>query len=228
MTLVTGKSGRYRYYKCTTRRSKGNDACPSKNYPMQQLDELILGHVVERVLTPERLRQLFVEVRKRVNATKKTSGESVKTLEQELKGVEMRLARLYEAIEAGAIDINDDSLKQRVRRLKAAKESTLMELARARAKKHMPAPRILPSTLESFSTALRKRLVNRDTAFAKRYLGVLLDEIVISDNEAAIRSGYGPLAAAVEKSKEGTLDQVPSFVGEWRAWRDSNSRPLGS
>ncbi len=132
----------------------------------------------------------------------------------------MRLARLYEAIEAGAIDISDDSLKQRVQRLKAAKESTLMELARARAKKHMPTPRILPSTLEAFSAALRKRLVNRDTAFAKRYLSVLVDQIVLSGNEASIRGGYRPLAAAVEKSKEGTLDQVPSFVGEWRARKD--------
>ncbi len=228
MTLVTGKSGRYRYYKCTTRQSKGNHACPSKNYPMQQLDELILGHVIERVLDPERLRQLFAEVRKRVSTAKKNSGESVKALEQQLKGVEMRLARLYEAIEAGAIDIGDESLKKRVQQLKAAKESTLLELASARAKRHMPAPRILPSNIEAFSAALKKRLQNQDTEFAKRYLGILVDEIIVSGNEASIRGGYGPLAAAAEKSKEGALDQVPSFVGEWRAWKDSNLRPPGS
>ena len=30
MTLVTGKSGRYKYYKCTSRHSQGNHACTSK------------------------------------------------------------------------------------------------------------------------------------------------------------------------------------------------------
>jgi hypothetical protein len=55
MTQVTAKSGRYRYYKCTTRQSQGNHACASKNLPMEMLDELILGYVTERILAPERL-----------------------------------------------------------------------------------------------------------------------------------------------------------------------------
>lgn len=42
LTAVTGKSGRYLYYKCANRQSKGNHACPSRNYPMDKLDEAVL------------------------------------------------------------------------------------------------------------------------------------------------------------------------------------------
>ena len=39
LTAVTGKSGRYHYYKCATRQSKGNHACDSRNLSMDKLDD---------------------------------------------------------------------------------------------------------------------------------------------------------------------------------------------
>ena len=42
MTLRTGKSGRYKYYKCTNRVNKGNAQCTSGNIPMGKLDELVI------------------------------------------------------------------------------------------------------------------------------------------------------------------------------------------
>ena len=42
MTLSTGKSGRYKYYKCTNRVNKGNAQCTSGNIPMGKLDELVI------------------------------------------------------------------------------------------------------------------------------------------------------------------------------------------
>jgi site-specific DNA recombinase len=129
-------------------------------------------------------------------------------------------ARLYEAIEVGAIDIADESLKIRVQKLEPSRESTLLELARARAKQYAPTPRVLPSQLDAFSQAIRKRLLDRRAHFAKRYLRLLVDEIVINGDEAAIHGSYDRLSAAIRQTKKGTLDQVPSFMGEWRARED--------
>jgi site-specific DNA recombinase len=222
MTLVTGKSGRYRYYKCTTRQSQGNHACASKNLPMEKLDELILSYVTERILTPERLRLLLAELRKRMKSAKERSGQTVKALEKQLKGIEGRLARLYDAIAVGTLDINDETLKEFVHKLKASKESTLLELASAKGKQHAPVTRIVPTNVDAFSRALRKRLEDKRPEFAKRYLNILVDEIVIDGDEASIRGSYDRLAVAVQKSKESGLDQVPSFMGKWRARQDSN------
>ena len=57
---------------------------------------------------------------------------------------------------------------------------------------------------------------------------MLVDEIVIEGGEATIRGSYEKLALAVQKTKKGNLDQVPSFMCAWRARDDSNVRPLPS
>ena len=55
ITVVTGKSGRYHYYKCSNRQSKGNHVCNSRNFPMEKLDDLIINQLVDRICTRERL-----------------------------------------------------------------------------------------------------------------------------------------------------------------------------
>jgi len=122
----------------------------------------------------------------------------------------------------------DETLKSRGQTLKASKESVLIELAGARRQQPMPTARILPSNIDAFSQAIRKHLTDPRTDFAKRYLQVLVDEVVINGNEATIRGSYDKLAMAVQKTKEGALDQVPSFMCSWRARNDSNVRPLPS
>src|SRR5208283_223875 len=57
MTIATGKGGRYRYYKCSSKiRNIGQKSCTSGNVSMEKLDEIILRTVGERVFTPERVK----------------------------------------------------------------------------------------------------------------------------------------------------------------------------
>ena len=64
ITAVTGKSGKYRYYKCAARQSKGNHACESRNFPMDKLDTLIIDQLANKVCTPEQLNRRVSELRK--------------------------------------------------------------------------------------------------------------------------------------------------------------------
>ena len=64
---------------------------------------------------------------------------------------------------------------------------------------------------------------------AKSYLKVLVDEIVVKDKTATISGSYAALAETMEKIKTGNLNkQVPSFIPDWCARRESNPRPLAS
>jgi DNA invertase Pin-like site-specific DNA recombinase len=60
MTLRTGKSDRYRYYTCAGAAQKGKTLCPGRSISMPDLDGAVLGHLVERLLTPDRL-QIILE-----------------------------------------------------------------------------------------------------------------------------------------------------------------------
>lgn len=55
MTLRTGKGGRYRYYTCSIKARQGGTACKGRSIPMDKLDNLVAGHIEERLLQPERL-----------------------------------------------------------------------------------------------------------------------------------------------------------------------------
>jgi hypothetical protein len=226
MTLTSGKSGRYKYYKCTNRLSKGNAHCPSGNIPMQKLDELVLAHLTERTFTPERLQLMLHEARTLLRERSSGAGGKLGPLQAELKRTENRLSRLYDALESGVVTL-DDTFQRRTQQAKAARESVLIEMAGLRRRQALPAARILPSQVAAFSKVLRARLRDRASGFAKDYLRAVVDEIRVEGNAAAISGSYERLIAAVAKEKEDTV-QVPSFMRDWRARSDSNARPLGS
>ncbi|HEX9590115.1 MAG TPA: recombinase family protein [Bradyrhizobium sp.] len=55
MTLRTGKSGRYRYYTCSTKARQGETGCRGRTVPMEKLDKLVADHIEHRLLQPSRL-----------------------------------------------------------------------------------------------------------------------------------------------------------------------------
>ena len=224
ITAVTGKSGRYHYYKCSNRQSKGNHACDSRNLPMEKLDDLIVSQFADKICQPERLNQLIAELRKRTRDTKDTEQAKINELNRLLKKAEQAQRNLYAAIENGLPF--DETLQKRAQELKSERESLMIELASVRRRHAVPVERILPSDIDAFSKVIRTKLRNKD--FAKRYLQLLVDEIVVSGNTATMKGSYAALANAVAQKKKGTSKEVPRFMSEWRARHDSNVRPLPS
>lgn len=45
MTLRTGKSGRYRYYTCSTKARQGETGCKGRTVPMEKLDSVVAEHL---------------------------------------------------------------------------------------------------------------------------------------------------------------------------------------
>jgi site-specific DNA recombinase len=62
MTLRTGKNGRYRYYTCSIKARQGETGCKGRTIPMDKLDNLVAGHIEDRLLQPERLEEVLASV----------------------------------------------------------------------------------------------------------------------------------------------------------------------
>ena len=91
MSVVTGKSGHYRYYKCSARMSKGNTACPSQNFPMDKIDNLVL----DAFHAPKFIRRsisaiLSTNYEPALKAQRPGQTARLKKLEAELKETERR------------------------------------------------------------------------------------------------------------------------------------------
>ncbi len=229
MTITTGKGGRYRYYKCTSRCNKGNTACTSANLPMEKTDDQVLQQLADKVFAPERLQMLMSEFRKRINNTQDTQQENISQLNRQLKQIEERQQRLVEAIETGILDL-DETTRSRVQQLKISKEAIIIDLATTRRVPVIPTEPLRASQIDKLSKLLKAKLLAKDSVIAKSYLNLLIDEIVVTEKTAQVKGSYAALVAVASDTdiKKGNLKQVPSFIHDWCARSDSNARPLGS
>lgn len=224
MTLVTGKGGKYRYYKCTRRQNQGNHACTSANLPMEKLDDLVLEQLAQRIFAKERLQMLMAELRKRIKGSKDNQQERINEINRQIKKTEERQQRLLDAIETGIIEL-DETTQRRAQQLKAAREALFIELAGVRRDNSLPSVEYLKaSQVDVFGKVLREKLLASGSPLAKSYLNILVDEIVVQDKTATIRGSYAALAETMQQIKMGLLiTQVPTFIPNWCARRDSNS-----
>lgn len=84
----------------------------------------------------------------------------------------------------------------------------LAEIASSKNRHTLPAERILPSNAEAVSKATARSYYARIKPSPN---STLTDEMVVTDNTATLRGSNARLMLAIQKTKKGTLDQVPSF-----------------
>ncbi len=217
MTLMTGKSGQYRYYKCTNQKNKGKHLCNTPNIPMEKLDKQIRTQLADRTFTPNRVRNMLNILKKDIKGIYTEDKTRIMALEKQLKDIEQGITRLYEGVEKGVLEL-DDSLQTRVKKLNTKKQETFIQLARLRQRQALPIDKISKNEIEAFCKALKKRFNDSESGFGKAYIKLLVDEIRIEKKQAVMTGSYGALAQAVSATtSEIPAVSVPIFTTDWRA-----------
>ena len=222
MTLVTGKGGKYRYYKCNTRIGKGNGLCGNPAVPMEKLDGAVLNALADKVFAPERVKVMLAELKKQIRAAQEGDSQEIKGLQRELDELQTATTRLYEAVEKGLLPL-DATLQQRSHKLQARRQEILLEMAGHKRRQAMP--EVKPRQVDLFCKALRSKLMDRSSGFGKEYLRRLVGEIRLTGNQAEISGSTAALAFAVTQMKTGTSLEVPAFVPSWLPDLGSNQGP---
>jgi hypothetical protein len=89
---------------------------------MEKLDDLVAGHIEGRLLQPERLEEVLASVLDRRQERAERRREHIAELHQRAAEAELRLKRLYDAIESGVADLEDPALKDRIASLKSVRD----------------------------------------------------------------------------------------------------------
>lgn len=221
MTLATGKSGRYKYYKCTSKINKHKDACSTANIPMQKLDGLILATLAEKVLTPNRLMTIFKGFQSRFKNSETANHRKIKELQKELGENKLKVERLYHAVENGMLP-QDDSLMERAKRFQTHRQEILIEVAQLQRLEEIPLTQIGEKHIEAFCKELKRRFKDVKTGLGKEYLKALVDKITVIGEKIEITGSYANLAYAIAGNGE-----VPRRGGKWLPGPDSNQRRGG-
>lgn len=219
MTQASGKGGKYRYYKCTHKMVKAAD-CTTPNLPLSQMDKLVLSHLVDKVLTPQRVTAILkIWLTKQARKASATEG-TVQQLEKARKKADDGLNNLYKGVEEGILSL-DSMLQSRVNRLKDERERILQEIALA--KRELPSPkRVSPKQVEYVCARMREMLLNPELGFSKQLLRMLVTEIRVRPGVAELSGSAAALEATISGLQAEAGIQVPSLIRDWRARQESN------
>ena len=149
------------------------------------------------------------------------------TLTKELERATTGLERLYQAVEEGALSI-DDTLRTRTQKLKARRSEVLTEMAKLKDRQALAVRRVNVDTVKVFCAALKERFEDPTSGLGKAYLRLLVDEIKLNGNELVVQGSHRRVADAIGFLQKRKLGEVPSYVNDWRARQDLNPRPPGS
>ncbi len=124
--------GKYPYYRCKTRISQGTKTCDNRNLRGDELDQVILGEVTDRIFTHENL----LKYRRLIEGSTKDEIEEqkkiIKNLEASQKELERKKAIYFSGIEEGKLSL--DLVSERLEEIKTEEEknSKLREEAEER------------------------------------------------------------------------------------------------
>lgn len=220
MTMRTGKSGRYKYYVCAAKAQKGESACKGRSLPMDKLDTLVTARLSEKLLAPQRVEKILAALMERQADREADHGERLSALSAKVTNVDERLSRLYSAIETGALDPSDPTLKDRMTALKAEREIAQTAYERALTEQR-PEARITPEKISAFSDVMRANVTKGSIPFRRAWLRAMIDNVEVDDEEIKIHGRRSVLERLVMGGGKAPAG-VPSFVPEWRARKDSN------
>ena len=229
MTLRTGKGGRYRYYTCSIKARQGETGCKGRSIPMAKLDSLVAEHIADRLLRPERLEEVLASVLNRRQERVGRRRDHVAGLNKRAAEADLRLKRLYDAIEAGIADLEDPALRERIASLKAIRDQAQADAERATAMLESSGQQaITPQMVRKFARTARERMQIDGGGYRRDHLRALAQRVEVAAKEVRIMGSKGDLLrtlAAASGAKSATPG-VPSSVLKWRTGRDSNPRWL--
>jgi site-specific DNA recombinase len=227
MTLRTGKGGRYRYYTCSIKARQGETGCKGRSIPMEKLDNLVASHIEDRLLQPERLEEVLAAVLDRRQERSERRREHIAELNKRATETDLRLKRLYDAIESGVADLGDTALRDRIAGLKATRDQARADSERAQAMLESSGQQaITPQMVRKFARTARERMRIEGGGYRRDHLRALAQRVEVADKEVRIMGSKGDLLRTLAAGA-GVAPATPgvrSSVLKWRRGRDSNPR----
>ncbi|QYK43761.1 MAG: recombinase family protein [Xanthobacteraceae bacterium] len=223
MTIRTGKGGRYRYYACSMKARQGPTACEGMAVPMEKLDDLVVNHLEKQLLQPERLETVLAAALDRREEHAERRREHIAELNKRSAESELRLKRLYDAIESGIADLDDPALKDRIDGLKAIRDQAKTDADRAQAMLQNSGQKaVTPQMLRKFATTARERIRLESGGYRRDHLRALAQRVEVAEGEVRIMGSKSRLLQTLVAGSG--VNSVPTQGLKWRRRRDSNPR----
>ena len=139
------------------------------------------------MLQPERLEEVLASVLDRRQERAERRREHIAELHQRAAEAELRLKRLYDAIESGVADLEDPALKDRIASLKSVRDQAQAEAERtAAALESKGQQTVTPAIVRKFAATARERIRIAGAGYRRDHLRALAQRVEVGDGEVRI------------------------------------------
>jgi site-specific DNA recombinase len=222
MVIRSGKGGQYRYYVCNRKATAGAAICGGKSIREDALDAIVLEGLLDRVLEPDRLRELLADVLDRSDEAKQRREQDLDRVRRERIGAETRLRRLLEIVEEGMMSVRNPIFAAKLAEANGS-IAALAETERSLAGQLGNASyQITEEAVQRFGNALRARIMAGGSALRRSYVRMLVSSVTVNDNEIIVAGSKAALESAARRGDTAAGATVPSFDREWCRLQDSN------
>jgi site-specific DNA recombinase len=227
LVLMTGKSGRYKYYRCATKKKSSVKLCKCPNIPLEPLDDLVLNILATDLLTDAKITSMVTMLREALAAKLKPAKARLLGLQKKQQALKLAIEVLYDQISSQMIK-PDDHFYEYLNKKKRELLSVEQEISQTKSELAFPVKKFGAAQIAAFCSAARDAL-RAGGALAKGFLRLLVERIVVQETQIELTGSRLVLTRAVASTSITSLGpQVPTNVSEWRGWLGSNQRPLAS
>ena len=117
------KSGQYFYYHCNNRYKKGNEVCQAPSINAKRLEGFVIERIKENILTEANLKELLDLTNQELADSRRQARNELEGIEESIQEVDLKLGRLYSALEGGKVEIDD--LAPRLKELRTEQKALL-------------------------------------------------------------------------------------------------------
>ncbi len=178
------KSGRFSYYRCGKALRQGPDACPGYWLPAAKIEGFIIDKIKQNILTDENLAELVELTNDEIRNLSDTVEQKIEVFRGQLKDVDTRLERLYDALETGKLKL--DELAPRISSLVVRKKELQQAIAKVKTENYEPIGPTDIETLKLYVNGLREILGSAEVLQQKAFMRNFIKSIDVSKLEVTI------------------------------------------
>ena len=204
MTLRTGKNGRYRYYACSIRARQGETGCKGRAIPMDKLDRIVVSHIEERLLDPERIEDVLASLLDRRQEGVERRSQHIAELNHRAAEADNRLKRLYDTIEAGSLDPAESSLGERIAGLTTLRDQARADATRIEAMLASSThQRLTGAAVRELASEARTRLRLAKGGYRREHVRAFAQRIEVADDAIYLKGNKNVLLRTLVATKGG-------------------------
>ena len=171
-------------------------------------------------------RPLFARLDDTTGRARHLHAERRRELNKRAAEADLRLKRLYDAIESGVADLDDPALRERIAGLKSVRDQAQADMERTAAALESAGQRtITPAMVQKFAATARER-IRLGSGYRRDHLRALAQRVEVADGEVRIMGSKSNLlrTLAAASGVKSAILRVRSSVPRWRPQREGTSR----